>query len=94
MYRAVLIFPDTTGLAEFILTEKLSKIEANSIEQSLTGTFTEDQIKKARKEYSAYVKVYKLRGGGIITSLMYLLGIVARCSNDLFQKRSIAYFVL
>ena len=56
MKKAVLIFPEVTSMAEFILSHKISRAQSNSVDLTLTAVMTEQQIATARKQYKARVK--------------------------------------
>jgi len=53
MNRVTLYFPNTIFLAEFILLNRVSNVITNSLECSLTGTLSKDQIATAVKQYGA-----------------------------------------
>lgn len=57
MKKAVLLFPDTHSMADFILTEKISKAEVNSTERTLVAPLNDMQIVKAETAYKAKLKV-------------------------------------
>ena len=56
MKKVVLIFPDNISMAEFILSQKPSKVETNSIERSIVAVLTDKQIEVACKTYGASLK--------------------------------------
>jgi hypothetical protein len=56
MKQVVLIFPDTSAIADFIVKEKISNAEINSIEQTVISTLTDKQIIDAETIYKAMVK--------------------------------------
>jgi len=56
MKKAVLIFPEVTSMAEFILSQRISRAQSNSNDLTLTGVMTEQQIATARKQFKAKVK--------------------------------------
>jgi hypothetical protein len=60
MKKVVLIFPDTTRMAEFILMHRITKAETNSIECSLSATTTDQVIEIARKQYGAKLRACTL----------------------------------
>jgi hypothetical protein len=62
MFKVVLVFPDSVSLAEFVLQERLRGIETNCSEYLLSGQLTEEQIKKARKIFKAFVRVARKVG--------------------------------
>ncbi len=53
MNRVTLYFPNTTLMAEFILTHRVSNIITNSAVCSLIGTLSQDQVAIAIKRYGA-----------------------------------------
>ena len=56
MKQAVLIFPDTSAMADFLVKEKISNAHVDSIEQTVTSKFTDKQISTAEKLYNAMLK--------------------------------------
>lgn len=58
-FRVVLIFPDTTQLAAFLATLELSG-EVDGAEYSFVGVLTEEQIRTARLQFQAYVRVLRV----------------------------------
>lgn len=54
MHQVTLIFPDTSTIADFILTHAVSNIEVSSKEQKLTAPLTERQISIAIQQYGAF----------------------------------------
>lgn len=56
MKKAVLIFPSTISMAEFIMAQRITKAESNSIEKCLTAVMTDKQIEIARKQFGAKLK--------------------------------------
>ena len=56
MKRVVLIFPDTTTIADFIVKQKVSNAQVDSIEQTLTSSLSDKQIAIAETVYKAMVK--------------------------------------
>ena len=62
MFKVVLVFPDSVSLAEFVLQERVKGIETNCSEHLLSGQLTEEQIKKARKIFKAFVRVARKVG--------------------------------
>jgi hypothetical protein len=62
MFKVVLVFPDSVSLAEFVLQERVKGIETNCSEYLLSGQLTEEQIKKARKIFKAFVRVARKVG--------------------------------
>jgi hypothetical protein len=56
MKKVVLIFPDTVKMADFIIANNISNVIADSLEQSLTGEMTDDDIITACEEFDAFAK--------------------------------------
>jgi hypothetical protein len=52
----LLLFPDTSAIADFVLKEKVSKAQVNSTEKTVTSTFTDKQITIAETIYKAMIK--------------------------------------
>jgi hypothetical protein len=59
MFRVLLLFPDQVNLAEFILSERLYRVDTKCYTYSMAGVLSEDQIKRARKMHGAYVRLAK-----------------------------------
>ena len=59
MFRVLLLFPDQVDLAEFILSERLYRVDTKCYTYSMAGVLSEDQIKRARKMHGAYVRLAK-----------------------------------
>lgn len=59
LYRVVLIFPDTEHLSEFIARMELPG-EANGRDCTFVGTLDESQIRVARLQFGAYVRVVRV----------------------------------
>ena len=53
MREVILYFPNNVLMAEFVLAYKLSRVETNAIQLSLTGFLTEQQIIDALLHYQA-----------------------------------------
>jgi hypothetical protein len=51
-----LVFPDTTAIADFIIKQKLSNVQVNSIEQTVISALTDKQIAIVETIYNAMVK--------------------------------------
>ena len=51
--RAVIVFPDTYRLMKFLLLNKLSHVEVNSNQRSLTAFLSDNQIVIAETKYKA-----------------------------------------
>jgi hypothetical protein len=56
MKKVVLLFPDTTSLADFIMSERINNAEVNSFEQTLVAPMIDTQITKAETVYGAILK--------------------------------------
>ena len=56
MKQVVLLFPDTAAIADFLIKEKISNAQVDSIEQTVTSKFTNKQISTAEKIYKAMLK--------------------------------------
>jgi hypothetical protein len=50
----VLIFPDTTTMADFIIENDVNGIEVDSLAQSITGTLPTPLVYLARLRYEAF----------------------------------------
>lgn len=58
MRKTVLLFPDTTKMAEFIMQYRASNAEVNSVELTLTALLSEEQIVAACTAYEAVIKAF------------------------------------
>jgi hypothetical protein len=56
MKAVILIFPDTTTIAEYVLAHKISKADINSREQSLTAVLTDEEIAVACTQFKAILQ--------------------------------------
>jgi hypothetical protein len=56
MRQVVLYFPNNTSLAEFILSQRVSGVEAKSSDASLRGRLTHQQIMAACTTYGAMLQ--------------------------------------
>jgi hypothetical protein len=56
MKKVMMVFPDTSSMADFILNECVSNAEVNSVEQTLVAPMSERQIVKAETAYGAILK--------------------------------------
>jgi hypothetical protein len=56
MKRVVLLFPDTPSIADFIMAERVSHAEVNSLEQTLIASMTDNEVVKAETLYGAIQK--------------------------------------
>jgi hypothetical protein len=55
MKKAVLIFPDTQRMADFITSRNICNVEVNSKEQSLIAPLDDDDIIEACSDYKAHL---------------------------------------
>ena len=55
MKQALLLFPDVGSMTEFILKNRLSNIQADSKQCSISGIFTDKQLTIAEGLYGARV---------------------------------------
>ena len=60
MKQALLLFPDPGSMAEFILKNRLSNIESNSKECTISGVFTDKQLTIAEGLYGARVMYMRM----------------------------------
>ena len=60
MRQVELLFPDVQSMAEFILSQRVSKIETDTANCYLRGLLTDDLIAIAETEYGASVLYMKL----------------------------------
>jgi hypothetical protein len=58
--QAILFFPDTVRLTEFLLKHKVKNAEVNSSDVALRALLTEDQNVKACTEYRAVLSAVKI----------------------------------
>jgi hypothetical protein len=56
MRKVILIFPDVTSIAEFILTCKVSRVIIDSSEKMLRGIISDAHLRIACKDFGAKVK--------------------------------------
>jgi hypothetical protein len=56
MKEVMMVFPDTSSMADFIVNECVSYAEVNSVEQTLVAPISERQIVKAETVYGAILK--------------------------------------
>lgn len=56
MPNVVLLFPNTSSIAAFVLENKVPGAQINSTEQSLSADLSEDQIVTACTRYGALLK--------------------------------------
>ena len=53
MNYTVLIFPDSTAIADFVLNNSISNAEVNSVEQKVTAPLSDEEILIACTEHDA-----------------------------------------
>jgi hypothetical protein len=56
MKKVILVFPNVTSIAEFLLVHKVSKAIVDSQEKVLKGIMSEKDIDIACKQYGAKIK--------------------------------------
>jgi hypothetical protein len=56
MRKVILLFPDVTSIAEFLLTHKVSKTIVDSSQKTLKGIISDKVLDAAVKKYGAKVK--------------------------------------
>jgi hypothetical protein len=56
MNKVVLIFPDQSSIADFILSQSPGNAEVDSLEQSVTAALTPTDIEVAMEMYGAILK--------------------------------------
>jgi hypothetical protein len=56
MKRVVLLFPNITSMANFIISERINNAEVNSVEQTLVASMIDKQVIKAETVYGAIKK--------------------------------------
>lgn len=56
MRKVILVFPNVTGLAEFLLSHKVSKTIIDSSQKTLKGIMNEKVLSVAVKQYGAKIK--------------------------------------
>jgi hypothetical protein len=56
MKRVVLLFPDTPSIADFIMAERVTNAEVNSLEQTLIASMADKDVVKAETLYGAIKK--------------------------------------
>jgi hypothetical protein len=59
MPKVILEFPDTFLLSDFILGEKIVKMEINSSLCTVKGRFSEQLLNCAKSDYNAKVSIIK-----------------------------------
>ena len=59
MKQALLLFPDVGSMAEFIVKNRLSNIESDSKQRSISGVFTDRQLTIAEGLYGARIMYLK-----------------------------------
>jgi len=56
MKKTVMVFPDNTSMANFIIREKIRGAEVNSFEKTLVARMNDKQIVSAETLYGAILK--------------------------------------
>lgn len=56
MRKVILVFPDITSIAEFLLTNKVSKTIIDSSQKTLKGIMSDKVLNVAVKQYGARIK--------------------------------------
>lgn len=56
MRKVILVFPDVTSIAEFLLNHKVSKTIIDSSQKTLKGIITDKALDAAVKQYGARIK--------------------------------------
>jgi len=56
MRKVILVFPDVTSLAEFVLTNKVSKTIIDSSQKTLKGIMSDQVMDVAIKQFRAKIK--------------------------------------
>ena len=56
MKKIVMIFPDNTSMANFIIREKIRSVEVNSFENVLVAPMNDKQVASAETLYGAILK--------------------------------------
>lgn len=56
MRKVILVFPDVTSIAEFLLSYKVSKTIVDSSQKTLKGIITDKVLDAAVKQYGAKIK--------------------------------------
>ena len=56
MKKVVMIFPDNTSMANFIIREKIRGAEVNSLEKALVAPINDQQIASAETLHGAILK--------------------------------------
>jgi hypothetical protein len=56
MRKVILVFPNVTNIAEFLLTNKVSKTIIDSSQKTLKGMMSDQVLDIAVKQYGAKVK--------------------------------------
>jgi hypothetical protein len=60
MRQIELVFPDVESMAEFILSQRVSKIETDTTNCYIKGLLTDDLIRIAETEYGATILFMRL----------------------------------
>ena len=56
MKQVVLLFPNTSAISDFLINEKVTKVQVNSKDKTVTSKLTDKQITLAETLYKAMVK--------------------------------------
>ena len=64
MKEVLMIFPDMSRLADFLIDHNVSNVEINSIEQTLVAPLREEEIIIAIEDYGGYLKTHIRREPG------------------------------
>jgi hypothetical protein len=64
MKKVVLIFPDASSIADFVLAYKISNVIIGNIDFSVEGKIAEDKIVIACTRYKAYLKRLEVKVPG------------------------------
>lgn len=56
MRKVILVFPDINSIAEFLLTNKVSKTIVDSSQKTLKGVISDKALDTAVKQYGAKIK--------------------------------------
>lgn len=56
MRKVILVFPNVTSIAEFLLTNKVSKTIIESSQKTLKGVMSDKVLDVALKQYGAKIK--------------------------------------
>jgi hypothetical protein len=59
MKTVTLLFPNTNAMAEYIISEQIRGVEVKTVELTLKGESTDQQIATACTQYGAYLLLLK-----------------------------------